>query len=56
MPAKVDAEKCTGCGACTDACPVEAIKVEDVALVDEEACLDCGSCESECPNEAIRVE
>jgi ferredoxin len=27
MPAKVDRDICTGCGACADACPTEAIKM-----------------------------
>jgi ferredoxin len=26
--AKVDEEECTECGACVDACPVEAISME----------------------------
>ena len=29
MPAKVDPATCTGCAACIDACPVEAIFTEE---------------------------
>ncbi len=55
MAVIVDQEKCTGCGTCVEACPVEAIKVEnDKAIVDEEACVDCGTCIEECPEKAIR--
>jgi NAD-dependent dihydropyrimidine dehydrogenase PreA subunit len=55
MAAVVDAEKCTGCGICEDACPLEAIKVEDdLARVGEE-CTECGSCVDECPNDAISL-
>lgn len=56
MAAVVDKEKCDGCGACVEVCPVDAIKVEsDTAVVDEEECVDCGSCVGECPNEAISM-
>ena len=56
MAAKVDNDKCTGCGTCTDSCPVEAIKVNDQAVIDEEECIDCGTCVDECPEGAISLE
>ncbi|RKY11569.1 MAG: ferredoxin [Planctomycetota bacterium] len=57
MPAKVDAEKCTGCESCIDACPSEAIKMEEEkAVIDADACVDCGVCVDECPVEAISME
>ena len=57
MAAKVDKEKCVGCGACKEACPGEAIEIKDgKAVVDEDKCLSCGACEGECPQEAIKVE
>ena len=56
MAAVVDETKCTGCGTCAEVCPVEAIKVDDVAHVDPETCVDCGTCAEECPNGAITVE
>jgi len=57
MPAKVDPEKCTGCGTCVDECPTDAIKmVDDKAVVDEEECVDCGACVDVCPSEAITLE
>ena len=56
MAAVVNASECVGCGACVDACPSEAIKLEgDVAVVNEAECVDCGACVDECPNEAITV-
>lgn len=57
MPVSIDAEKCNGCEACVDSCPVEAITMEDdVAVVDKEECTDCGACVDECPEEAITEE
>ena len=54
MAAKVDKDTCTGCGACVDACPVEAIKiVDDVAVVDATACTECGACVDACPVDCI---
>jgi len=48
----IDAEKCTGCGACAAECPAEAIEAGDVYTITD-ACLDCGACASECPMDAI---
>ncbi|MBN2301419.1 MAG: 4Fe-4S binding protein [Lentisphaerae bacterium] len=56
MAAKVDTEKCTGCGLCVDVCPTEAITLtNDKAKVDAEKCVDCGQCVEECPNNAISI-
>ena len=56
MPAKINKEECTACGQCVEACPVEAITVDDVAKVNEEECTDCGSCVDECPANAITLD
>ena len=57
MPAVVDAETCTGCESCVDACPVEAISMQDdIAVVDADSCTDCESCVEVCPVEAITME
>ena len=50
----IDKEKCVGCGACVETCPVEAIKKDgDKCKIDAEACVDCGACAGVCPTEAI---
>jgi len=57
MPAKIDVEKCTGCESCIEACPSEAIKMEnEKAVIDMDNCVDCGVCVDECPVEAIAME
>ena len=57
MAAKVNEELCTGCGACVEVCPVEAIRLSNgKAQIDGEKCVDCGVCVGECPTDAIRLE
>ncbi len=57
MATKVDKDTCTGCAACVEACPVEAIKIEDnIAVVDADTCIDCAACNDACPTEAIKTE
>jgi Fe-S-cluster-containing hydrogenase component 2 len=54
---KIDAEKCTGCGACVQVCSVDAITMEnDRAVVDGQKCIDCGVCVPECPVNALSTE
>jgi ferredoxin len=51
----VDKEKCIGCQACLQVCPVEAISMEQgKAEIDMEKCIRCGKCHDACPHEAIR--
>jgi ferredoxin len=47
---------CTGCGACTRFCPVDAIRGAHRALhvVDPRLCIDCGACGRVCPAGAVR--
>ncbi len=51
---QVDEVLCTGCGVCVEACPVEAIHLEEGrARITQELCADCGACAAVCPEEAI---
>ena len=57
MTAIVDKEKCTGCGECIEACPLDAIEMEgDIAKIDPDVCSDCGACVDVCPVEAISLD
>lgn len=50
-----DFEKCTGCGACVQACPKQCIHWQSGAFdfrypqVDQAACIGCGACDRACP-------
>ena len=50
-----DSDMCTGCGACVEACPVQAIELmEDeegfpCPSIIREKCIDCGMCRRVCP-------
>ncbi len=53
----IDADKCTGCGACVDRCWLKALYLEgDRALRLVARCIGCGVCRYVCPTDAIRLE
>jgi heterodisulfide reductase subunit A len=54
--AKVDLEKCTGCGKCSKQCLFSAIRIEDkVAAITEAVCRGCGNCVNSCEFDAISI-
>ncbi len=53
----IDKESCTGCGACVEVCPYDALSMEDDVAVVNEKCTFCGACvEDVCPVDAITLE
>ncbi len=51
---QIDHDRCTGCAACVEACPSQALTVQDAsARVVVERCTDCGTCVDVCPQGAI---
>jgi len=54
--AVVDTELCTGCGACMEVCPNNAIGMrKGIAVVVPGDCIMCGSCVDVCPEDAISL-
>jgi ferredoxin len=52
----VNRDRCTGCGACGDVCPAEAVTIEDGKAVIGMECTGCGACPRVCPEGAIRKQ
>jgi len=54
--AKVDSEKCNGCGTCLERCIFNARKLENgKSFVVKENCYGCGLCTTTCPTEASKL-
>jgi formate hydrogenlyase subunit 6/NADH:ubiquinone oxidoreductase subunit I len=58
---EVDEGKCTLCQTCVEACPVEALSLEesgaeDRIVVEEDLCIGCGQCAYQCPEAAIALK
>jgi NAD-dependent dihydropyrimidine dehydrogenase PreA subunit len=54
----IDKDKCTGCGICLRACPVEAIQGGKrlVHIIVQEKCIKCGTCLEVCPEKFKAVK
>ena len=53
----VNWEKCTGCGDCVTACPVQCFMMSDGKSLPHRSsyCYDCGTCPDICPSDAITI-
>lgn len=59
---KLDRKQCTGCGACFNVCPKNAISMKKnnegflEPFIDHKKCVNCGLCEKTCPQLADNVK
>ncbi len=54
--AEVDTNLCTGCQACEEICPMDAVAVTDgLEDVDQERCIGCGLCVTVCDFDAVSL-
>jgi NAD-dependent dihydropyrimidine dehydrogenase PreA subunit len=52
--AKINKDKCVGCGTCVEICPMEAVELNNgLAKLQAEICIGCGLCAYHCPEKAI---
>ena len=53
----LDAEKCIGCGRCSEVCPHGVFEADGAKaeIVDKDLCMECGACALNCPATAIKV-
>ena len=62
MISLADKQKCTGCMACLQTCPVKCISVREDNIgdlypyIDRDICLECGSCVKMCPEISTNQE
>lgn len=54
MQYRISQKTCTGCGACLEVCPTEAIRLENGRAVITMECIACGACPRVCPEGAIK--
>lgn len=54
--AKIDYNKCLGCGRCAEVCFYDAMKFYKKAVVKSENCAGCSLCKNVCPAGAINME
>jgi ferredoxin len=55
--AERDEDECTACGACVDACGIDAIEAlpEGNPEIDTGTCIGCGVCALKCPTGALKL-
>jgi uncharacterized Fe-S center protein len=53
----IDRKKCDLCGECVEACPTDAIEIDDRSLrLRTDKCIACYGCYIVCPQKAIEIK
>lgn len=53
----IDPQRCTGCGFCSENCPVKCIsKAGNIYVIDDKSCVKCLCCHELCPDSSIDVK
>ena len=52
------AERCIGCGKCTEVCPHGVFEMEGrkARIAEKDLCMECGACALNCPANALEVQ
>jgi uncharacterized protein (DUF362 family)/NAD-dependent dihydropyrimidine dehydrogenase PreA subunit len=54
---RIDANSCTRCGKCVEACPVKCISMTRTsAVIDKDECIQCYCCSEVCPDNAVVMD
>ncbi len=56
VKARVETDKCTGCGLCAELCQFEAVAMKETASISAFSCEGCGVCAHFCPEQAIVLD
>jgi electron transfer flavoprotein alpha subunit len=56
MALMIDQDKCSGCGACVEACPFAALALAGDKAQVNDGCTLCGTCVDACPEGALALE